>query len=357
VPAPPPQAPSPVARTLHAAPAETVRAFGRASAAADRGLKVVATVFLEMRLGKGITSASVTPVIDSIIDSVQSNPFAFNGLMRFRRDSEAVYRHALATSALMIALGRSLALAPLELHAAGLAGLLLDAGISLLPAGDDDGPFDPARLPQDVWRSHVGLGEDFIRRSRLSDAIARACLEHHERHDGTGWPNGTAGTALSRLGRMAAICDAYDWLVSPADGRDGLDPAAAVQAMRGDAGAYDPAMLDAFATTLGVWPIGSMVELRSGRLAVVIDQHRDALDRPLVAVFFAPASGLPVQDVWIDLNTCYGADAIAGPVTLDTLPASQVAAATAALEAVIAQVAGNQPKKPVRSRKRKARAA
>jgi len=357
-PPPPPLAmPSPVARTLHAASGDTVRAFGRASAAADRGLKVVADVFLQLRLGKGIAAASVTPVIDSIMASMQSNPFAFNGLMRFRRDSEAVYRHALATSALMIALGRSLGLPPLDLHAAGLAGLLLDAGISLLPVGDDDTPFDPARLPTEVWHSHVGLGEDFIRRSRLSDAIARACLEHHERIDGTGWPNRTGGTELSRLGRMAAICDAYDWLVSPANGRDGLDPAAALRAMRDDLGAFDPDMLDAFAATLGIWPIGSLVSLRSGRLAVVIDQNRDALDRPLIAVFYAPASGQPIDDVWIDLNTCYGADAIAGPVTIDTLPPSQHAAATAALEAVIAQVAGTPTKKPARPRKSKARAA
>lgn len=353
----PPPAPAPAAprtgpaRILSAPPAETSRAFGRANAVADRGLKVVAHVFLEMRLGKAITSASVSPVIDSIMASMQSNPFAFNGLMRFRRDSEAVYRHALATSALMIAFGRNLHLAPLDLHAAGLAGLLLDSGVSLLPIDDAERVADPRKLSPELWQSHVQLGYDFILRSRLSETIARACLEHHERFDGGGWPHGTSANSLSKLGRMAAICDAYDLLASPADGRPGLDPADALRCMKDDVGAYDPDLLTTFETVVGVWPTGSVVELRSGRLAVVIEQNRDALDCPLIAVFFVPATGQPVDDVWIDLKTCYGADAIVGLGQIAGLPAAMQGDATAAQIRAIERVTdGAKPaKRPARA--------
>ena len=352
----PPRAAPPVAATaatgrfLSAPPAQTVQAFGRASTVADRGLKVVANVFLEMRLGKAITPATVGPVINAIMTSMQSNPFAFNGLMRFRRDSEMVYRHALATSALMIALGRNLHLAPIELHAAGLAGLLLDSGISLLPTADDGRSADPRDLPAEQWRDHVRLGHDFILRSRLSEPVARACLEHHERHDGGGWPNGTGAMGLSLLGRMAAICDAYDLLISPADGSAGADPAAALCAMRADTGAYDPDLLCVFETAVGVWPTGSLVMLRSARLAVVIDQNRDALDRPMVAVIFAPATGQRIDDLWIDLNTCYGADAIAGPAAIADLPVAMQADAHAALAMAIDRATGTA-KRPKRAPK------
>jgi HD-GYP domain-containing protein (c-di-GMP phosphodiesterase class II) len=348
LPPPPPilAAPTAAARILAAPPAQTVRAFGRASAVANRELKVVTHVFLEMRLGKAITPASVSPVITSIMASLQSNPFAFNGLMRFRRDSEAVYQHALATSALMITLARSLHLPPLDLHAAGVAGLLLDSGVSLLPTDDDDHPVDPRRLSSDVWQSHVQLGHDFILRSRLSEPIARACLEHHERFDGTGWPHGTGGPALSRLGRMAAICDAYDLLASPGDGRAALDPAEALQIMKGDIGAYDPDILAVFETAVGVWPIGSLVALRSGRLAVVVDQNRDALDRPVIAVFFAPVTGERIDDLWIDLNTCYGADAIVGAGSIADLAPPLQAEARAALVSTLERLTGTS--KPTR---------
>jgi hypothetical protein len=337
-PPPPPPAPGLVQpRVLVAPPAEVTRGFGRANAAADRGLKVVTRAFLEMRLGKAIPAATISPVIDAIIASVQNNPFAFNGLMRFRRDSEQVYRHALATSGLMIALGRNLRLAPADLHAAGLAGLLLDAGIVLLPmdAAQCD---DPRALPPEIWRSHVQLGHDFIVRSRFPDTIARACLEHHERFDGGGWPNGTGGGALSRLGRMAAICDAYDLLAWGSEGQPALDPAAVLQRMRADHGAFDPDLLAVFETTVGVWPTGSVVALRSGRLAVVIEQCRDAPDLPLVAVFHDPAAGATIDTVWIDLNACYGADAIVGPGLIADLPRGDQPRATAALAAAVDRV-------------------
>lgn len=333
--APAPAAPRAQApRVLGAVPAEVQRGFGRARTVADRGLKVVSHVFLEMRLGKAVPPGKITPVIDAIIASMQSNPFAFNGLMQFRREHEHVYRHALATAALMIALGRSLRLSTLDLHTAGLAGLLLDAGVVDLPLDTVGG--DPRRLPEVEWRSHVALGQTFIERSRLSPEIARAALEHHERIDGTGWPNRTGGASLSQLGRMAAICDTYDLLAA---GDNALDPVAALAAMKRDTGAFDPELLALFETTIGVWPTGALVAMRSGRLAVVIGQNRYAPDKPLVALFYDPASDMRINDVWIDLATCYGADAIAGPAAIGALPPHVRSKADAALVAAIDHVA------------------
>jgi len=239
---------------------------------------------------------------------------------------------------LMIALGRSLRMQPADILVAGQAGLLLDAGVSRLPVDEAALNDDPRRLPPEIWQSHVQLGHDFILKSRLSETVARACLEHHERMDGAGWPRGTAGPGLSKLGRMAAICDAYDLLATGGDGQPGLDPAEALRQMKRDTGAFDPDLLAVFETTIGIWPTGSVVELRSGRLAVVIDQNRDAPDRPLIAVFFAPASRERIADVWIDLNTCYGADAIVGPGLIAALPPVCQAGASAALAATMERV-------------------
>jgi hypothetical protein len=159
--------------------------------------------------------------------------------------------------------------------------------------------------------------------------------------DGGGWPNAAAGHGLSKLGRMAAICDTYDLLATGIAGRPGLDPNAALGQMKADRGAFDPDLLAVFETTVGIWPTGSVVELRSGRLAVVVSQSRDAIDRPLVAVFFAPATGQRVRDVWIDLDTCYGADAIVGPATINTLPPDEQADACAAMIAAIERATKN----------------
>jgi hypothetical protein len=131
---PPPSRPAP-ARAMplpspsrFAARISTVREFGTARKIADRHAKVVSKVFLEARLGKGISARNVEPLIDDIYASVQRNLYAFNGLLRCREDSEETYRHALATSALMIALARQMKLAPADTRAAGMAGLLMDIG-------------------------------------------------------------------------------------------------------------------------------------------------------------------------------------------------------------------------------------
>ena len=298
-----------------------------------------------MRLGKSIDAAAVTPVIQSIIVSVQSNPGALNGLLQVQSSSERAYRHAMATSALMISLGRTLRLGIVELHAAGLAGMLLDAGVSKLPHSQASDAFEPEKMPEAVWQSHVQLGYEFVRSSGLADNIALACLEHHERFDGNGWPNRSSGALLSRFGRMAAICDAFDLMVAGSGTRDRVDPGEALRLMKSDEGAFDPELLTAFEASIGIWPTGSLVELRSGRWAVVVQQNHDMPDRPLVAVFFNPASGDVINNFYIDLNDCYGADAIERVAALSTLPPAFQSIARSGLESALAKAINGPAKR------------
>ena len=316
-------APAPAPRPSHApaathenfdlrstAPQSIAREFGHAVAVADRSRKAVSRMFLEARLGKSIKAGLVEPVVNDIFASVQRNPHAFNGLMRCKRDNEELYRHALAVSALMITLGRQLKLRPDEIKAAGQAGLLHDVGIGHLPVdltavGGDYRRIDPA-----ILHGHVQLGYDLLCASGTPAAVTRACLEHHERIDGDGYPNGVQGGEISLLGRMAAVCDSYDELANDADGAPGHDPAAALDAMRGMAGAFDPTLLDALVDALGVYPVGSLVLLRSGRLAMVVNQSRDDVSKPTVRAFYSVASRTLLQPSDVALATCYGEDAI-----------------------------------------------
>lgn len=312
-PAPPPAAPPASGRSL-------AREFGRAAQIAEGGLRLVSRVFLEMRLGKAVRHDDISPVIEDIFASVQRNAHAFNGLMQCKRDAEFAYRHALATSALMIMLGRQLRLSPDALREAGLAGLMLDCGIGLMPVDLAVMGGHWRAIPAVLWREHVRYGHDFLLGGDCGEGVARACLEHHERMDGAGYPAGTPGEGLSPLGRMAAICNAYDELVSDMDGGGGIDPAAALARMLGDAGAYDGAMLKAFVAAVGIYPVGSIVLLQSGRHAMVVDQNEDDPALPRVRCFHSRALGRAVAQETIDLAHCYGRDAIAGLADPDDLP-------------------------------------
>ena len=292
------------------APQSLSREFGHATAVAERSRKIISRVFIEARLGKSIKASLVEPVVNEIFASVQRNPHAFNGLMRCKRDNEFGYRHALAVSALMISLGRQLKLPAEELRQAGLVGLLHDIGIShlqldLSAVGGDYRRVDPVLL-----NGHVQLGADLLRAGGIADAVAQGCLQHHERTDGKGFPLGLRGSEMSVLGKMAAICDAYDELANDDSAGEGLDPAATIALMSGMSGAFDETMMQALIASLGVYPVGSLVLLRSGRLAVVVDQSPDDVSLPTVRAFYSAVTGTMIKPSDIELATCFGEDTI-----------------------------------------------
>jgi len=306
------------------APRTMAREFGLANRVADKSRRTISRVFLEARLGKAVAPSAVEPVVDDIFASIQRNPQAFNGLMRCKRDTEFVYRHALATCALMISLGRALKLDPDTIRMAGMAGLLLDVGVGHLPLEQNESG-DFRDIDPHLFRGHVKLGHDMIMAGGGPDPVADACLQHHERIDGTGYPHGLAGDAICLLGRMAAICDTYDWLVDDTGGHHALDPAAALERMADPASGLDPDLVARFTEAMGIHPIGSLVELESGRAAMVVAQDESDPTRPRVRVFWSlkEQRALPPSD--IALAQCFGEDRIVGRAEMSDLVSADFA--------------------------------
>jgi len=275
------------------------REFGTARQIAERSRKMISRVFLEARLGKSINASALAPVVDDIFASVQRNPHAFNGLMRCKRDYEFVYRHSLAVSALMISLARQMKLTADGTRQAGMAGLLIDLGVSHLPADLASLGGDFRRIDDEVFSEHARLGHDLLTASGLDECVARAAFEHHERMDGSGYPRGLKGEQIGRLGRMAAICDTYDWLVNDTLVGAGLDPAAAIAQLRSLVTFFDPKILRAFVDALGIHPVGSLVELSCGRLAMVMQQEPATPTRPRVRTFWHVAERriAPIEEI------------------------------------------------------------
>lgn len=293
-------------------PQTTAREFGHAAKIEERGRKIVTQVFIEARLGKSIKANAVEPIIEDIFASIQRNPHAFNGLMRCKQEAECVYRHALACSALMISLARQLKLSPSEIREAGQAGLLFDVGISLLPIDIAEYQDDFRAIPFDILREHTTLGRNFLNASGMSEATGLVALHHHERNDGTGYPAGLIGGDIPLLSRMAAVCDAYDEFATKGSDAHPVDPGEVVQRMAQMAGKFDPVVFDAFVQCIGVYPIGTFVELRSGLLAMVVDQDVADHSKPKVRTFFSLHLGERVRSEEIDLAKTEGRDEIAG---------------------------------------------
>lgn len=301
-------------------PLSTAREFGNAHLVARNSQKVISKVFLEARLGKAVKVKDVEPVIEQIYASVQRNPHAFSGLMRCKQSNEFVYRHALSVSALMVSLARQMKFFPQEIREAGLAGLMLDVGISSLSKDLSADGGDFRELDPELFRKHIAFGHDMLEASgEIPEKVLQVCLAHHERMDGSGYPKGLRGSEIDQLSRMAAICDSFDMLVADGAATPGVDPASALRQLKERESEFDQDILNHFIDAVGIYPIGSFVRLRSDRLAMVVDEHPDNSSHPIVRTFYSLTLEKRVRGETIDLANCFGEDEIVGVADLDGL--------------------------------------
>ncbi len=258
--------------------------------------------FIAARLGRAVNVKAVEPVVSDILASVRRNPHAFSSLMRCKLKNEQMFRHALSVSALMVSLGRKMKLPAQDIHDCGLAGLLLDIGVNYLPQALEPPGGDFRNAEPEVWQQHVMLGYRALANDwDLPQIVLDAVLQHHERMDGSGFPKGLEDRDISTAARMAAICDTFEFLLSRTGPAAALDPATAVQHMAAMKGAFDEEILRHFIESVGLYPVGSFVRLRSDVIAMVIDADHKDHTRPVVQAFYSLTGGKQIKPYRVEL--------------------------------------------------------
>jgi HD-GYP domain-containing protein (c-di-GMP phosphodiesterase class II) len=273
-----------------------------AEAIATKANESLHKIFIAARLGRALNVKVVEPVVSDILASVRRNPQAFSGLMRCKLKNELMFRHVLSVSALMVSLARKMKLPAQDIRDCGLAGLLLDIGVNYLPQTIDPPNGDFRNIKPEIWQQHVMLGYRALANDcDLPQRVLDAVLQHHERVDGSGYPKALEGHRISTIARMAAICDTFDFLLSQTSTAAALDPASAIQHMKPMSGAFDEDVLRHFIESVGLYPVGSFVRLRSDKLAMVIDEDHKDHTRPVVQAFYSLAKGEQIKTQRIEL--------------------------------------------------------
>jgi HD-GYP domain-containing protein (c-di-GMP phosphodiesterase class II) len=280
----------------------------RASRLLGEASGTVTDLMLAAQAGRDVDAARLEPIVGKMIESVIRNPDALVPLARLKQMDVYATEHAVATASLIIALGHQQGLAQPELEKLALGTLVKDVGQAAIDARLMTKPGMLSQAEYSVVQSHVEEGLAVLEATtRLSETSVAVVLEHHERYNGCGYPYRMAGDEISPAGRMAAIVDAYDAMTSDRPYRPAISPSHALRQLYDQGGTqFDPALVAAFVKTIGIYPVGTLVLLESGHLAVVDEVHHDKLLTPVVRVIYHTERRQYVAPVEVDLSRKVG---------------------------------------------------
>lgn len=269
---------------------------------------LVKTVMQDARLGNVVALGEVSSMIEDITASILRNSSALLSLTAIKNKDDYTFLHSVSVCTLLVAFGRSRKMAADTVYQAGIGGLLHDTGKALIP---DHILNKPGRLTDEefaVVKRHPQDGHDILVRTPEIGAIPLdITLHHHERLDGSGYPDAQAGPHISELAQMAAIVDVYDAITADRCYHKGIPAAEALRKIyEWSKFHFNPTLTQEFMRCVGIYPVGTLVLLESGRLGVVVEPHETSLLTPKVNVFYSTKSQTYIKPQMVDLSRGLG---------------------------------------------------
>ena len=264
--------------------------IGQAKEIVTATRETVYDIMDDVRLGRSINTTAAKKVVADMVDSVIRNPDALMCLNQLKNKDEYTALHSLRVCVLALAFGRHLDFSNEELNMLGIGALLHDVGKMKVP---NDVLNKPGRLTEEefeLMKSHVPRGVEILEQTHgIPPASIDVARYHHERYGGGGYAAGMKGDRIGLFGSVGAIVDCYDAITSDRCYHVGMSAHDALNKMYSWRGKdFQPLLVEQFIQCMGIYPIGSVVELSTGSIGVVISVNRLRRLKPRVALVLNP---------------------------------------------------------------------
>jgi len=258
--------------------------IAHAKVAHDSAERTVQKLFEKLSAGEEIDATGVQKSLDPMIDSIMRNDDAMSWLVRMKKKDDYIYDHSIASSIWAMIFGKHLGLDRGDVHVLGTGAMFLDVGKTKIA---NELLVKPDKLTPDevkLVRYHVEFGVEIVSKIKGVDPrVIEMVAGHHERYNGTGYPKSLSGTEIPVFARIAGIVDAYDAMTTPRPYAKSLSTYDAIRQLNNFAGVEFPEeVVEQFVQAIGVFPVGTMVELNTGEVGIIIAQNRVRRLRPKV---------------------------------------------------------------------------
>jgi HD-GYP domain-containing protein (c-di-GMP phosphodiesterase class II) len=264
----------------------TVEELPEAKVALEKASECVAHIVEHDLCNGQLDIVKVKNAVEPILESMIRNSDAFMWLSKMRNYDAYTYEHSVQNCALGIAFGRHLGLNKRELNTLATGLLLMDIGKIRLPKELLIKSAPLTTVEVEIMRKHVAFTVEILRKTKgLNEHVINIALTHHERYDGSGYPNGLVGVQVPAYGRMAAIIDTYDAMITTTPYRKAIPEHIALQKIYNLRDKlFQQSLVEKFIQCMGVYPTGSLVELSSGAVGAILAQNKQQKLKPKVVM-------------------------------------------------------------------------
>ncbi|MBM3247908.1 MAG: HD-GYP domain-containing protein [Candidatus Omnitrophica bacterium] len=264
-------------------------------------LKLSEEILKKAQAGQPVPIAQIKEKTDRLVEQIVLGNCDLAGLLNTYTDDNYLYAHSLNVCILAVLVGQGLGYDRLKLQELGIAAFLHDIGMIKFM----DLSQKPVRFTKDEHKEieeHAELGAEILSASKhVSEAIISVASQHHECVNGKGYPKRLKGQEINECAKIVAAADYYEALMHPRSHRERLNPYEALRVLIENKERFDYRVLKVLIKQMGVYPIGSLVQLSSGEIGIVVKTNSQSALRPIVKIFFDAQGKRVEQEKNIDL--------------------------------------------------------